>query len=72
MKSWHVTVAASAAPSQQMAALQVEAMSIPSLGSAPESIPGKSSTGAEFLLLEMKARTTTQGQSASLAYHTPF
>lgn len=72
LKFWHVIAAASAAPSQQMTAPQVEAMSIPSLGSAPESIQGKSSAGAEFLLLEMKARTPVQGQRASLACHAPF
>lgn len=41
-------------------------MSIPSLGSAPESIPGKSGTGTEFLLLAGNERedhnTRTKGK----------
>lgn len=60
MKSSHAIIAAPTVPPQQMAAHQNEATSIQSLGSAPESVLGKSSMGTEFLLLKMRARPAAQ------------
>lgn len=51
-------ISVSAIPSQRLTAQQVEATSVPGLCSAPESVQGKSSAGAEFRLLERQARTT--------------